>query len=231
MSKVEPDAAPVEAAAEPAAAPVEAATEKTTFTGSLTWRRASKAFGTEGPAPDLTPILDAIHMTPTCFGIMPFRVAVVTKPETIASLPPVCYGQKQVGQASAVLVFCAKKDNEAASKAYVDEHKLAENAPPYAEMIMGYAAGVKGAGASEAWASKQAYIGLGFAVAAAAEHRIASCPMEGFDPAGVGGIVGAAEDEFVAVIMCVGRTHPDDAANTGGMPQWRWPKEKVIQML
>ncbi len=35
------------------------------------------------------------------------------------------------------------------------------------------------------WAQRQTYIALGFALAAAAEKKIAACPMEGFDPEGV----------------------------------------------
>lgn len=39
-----------------------ATTSAPSFTKSLTWRRAAKAFGKDGPAPDLAPLLDAIVM-------------------------------------------------------------------------------------------------------------------------------------------------------------------------
>ena len=122
-------------------------------------------------------------MAPSCFGIQPFTVKVITKPEHLAALPAICYGQAQVGQATAVLVFVAKKDAAAEGARFIELKQLKQYAPPYAGMIEGFLAGVKGAGKNASWCERQAYLALGFALAAAAEHRVASCPMEGFDGA------------------------------------------------
>jgi nitroreductase/dihydropteridine reductase len=198
-------------------------------TGSLTWRRAAKAFGTAGPAPDIEPILKAIHLAPTCFGIQPFSVKVVSKPEHLAALPAMCYGQAQVGQATAVLVFVAKKDAVAEGARFVELKKLPEYAPAYAGMITGFMSGVAAAGKAGSWCERQAYLALGFALAAAAEHRIASCPMEGFSAADVGKLVGVKDDEEVTVILAVGRFPADEAAYMGSAgPQWRHDKDALI---
>lgn len=109
-------------------------------------------------------------------------VQVVTASETLKSLPPLCYGQQQVAQATHLFVFCAAKDAPAAAERYIATRSLDTYAPEYAGMIRGSLAGQ-----TVAWCAKQAYIALGFALAAAAEKRIASCPMEGFSAEGLQG--------------------------------------------
>ena len=64
--------------------------------------------------------------------MQPFTVKVITKAEHLAALPAICYGQQQVGQASAVLVFVAKKDAVAEGARFIELKKLKEYAPPYA---------------------------------------------------------------------------------------------------
>jgi nitroreductase/dihydropteridine reductase len=64
------------------------------------------------------------------------------------------------------------------------------------------------------WASKQVYIAHGFALAAAAELEIDSCPMEGFDPSAVGEILGISENEKVLVILPIGYRAPTDGPRT-----------------
>jgi nitroreductase len=94
------------------------------FLSSLTWRRAVKGFGTEGPAPDVAPILKAILMAPSSFGIQPYKVHVVTDAAKKTALQGVCYGQAQVGQASHVLVFAAAKDAVAQGERYIATTQL-----------------------------------------------------------------------------------------------------------
>jgi nitroreductase len=170
-------------------------------------------------------------MAPSCFGIQPFTVKVVTKPEHLAALPAICFGQAHVGQATAVLVFCAKKDAAAEGARFIALKDLKTHAPPYAGMIEGFMSGITAAGKAASWCERQAYLALGFALAAAAEHRIASCPMEGFSAKDVGALVGAKEDEEVTALLAIGRFPADEKAYTGGYPQWRHDKATLIQSV
>ena len=155
----------------------------------------------------------------------------MTKPELIQQLPGVCYGQAHVGQASAVLVFVAKKDCVAAGDKFIALRQLKQYAPPYAEMIEGFMSGIKASGGSKEWCKRQAYIALGFGLAAAAEHKVASCPMEGFNGEGLGKLVGVKDDEEVCVVLALGRMPADDAAYTGGYPQWRHDKSAFFERI
>jgi nitroreductase/dihydropteridine reductase len=94
-------------------------------------------------------------------------------------------------------------------------------------MIRGAMAGHAAAPNGNAWCAKQAYIALGFGLAACAEQRIASCPMEGFDAAAVAKEVGVPDTHVVAALLVVGRAHADDKV-ANPYPQFRFPEADVI---
>ena len=80
--------------------------------------------------------------------------------------------------------------------------------------------------ANAIWASKQAYIGLGTALLAAAELKIDSTPMEGFDAAQFDEVLGLKEKGLhTAVILSLGYR---DAENDYlvDMPKVRLPIEE-----
>lgn len=79
-----------------------------------------------------------------------------------------------------------------------------------------------------AWAAKQAYIALGFGLAAAAVEAIDSTPMEGFNPAGVNEVLGLEAKGLSAVcILALGYrdTAQDYLANAKKV---RRDKEKLF---
>jgi nitroreductase len=51
------------------------------------------------------------------------------------------------------------------------------------------------------WAQRQAYIGLGFALTAAATEEVDSTPMEGFNPPAVDKILGLQEHGLMSVVV------------------------------
>ena len=59
--------------------------------------------------------------------------------------------------------------------------------------------------AVQEWASKQAYIALGFGLAACAELQIDSCPMEGFDPVQMKQILALPAHLYPCVMLAVGK--------------------------
>jgi nitroreductase/dihydropteridine reductase len=202
-----------------------------TFLGSTTWRRATKAFGSSGPVPDVRPIAEAIRMAPSSFGIQPYFVQVVSDEATKAALLPLCYSQPQITQCTHLFVFCAAKDCVAAGENFIAARQLDTHAKEFAGMVRGSMGAHASQGAGAAWCAKQAYIALGFALAAAAELRISSCPMEGFSPEGIAGVLKVPGTHAPVCLLAVGRTHEDAAAASGGHPQWRFPLEQVVKGL
>jgi nitroreductase len=75
-----------------------------------------------------------------------------------------------------------------------------------------------------AWAARQAYIALGFAMAAAAELEVDSCPMEGFMPAGVKEVLGLPDHVHPVVLLPIGTRASDDTP----YPKARFPQDDLF---
>ena len=82
------------------------------FLTNLSWRYATKKFDTSKKVSDadLDTILEAIRMTPTCFGLQPYHFYVVSNQEIKDKMQAVAWNQPQVGTSSAVIVFAARTD-------------------------------------------------------------------------------------------------------------------------
>jgi nitroreductase len=156
----------------------------------------------------LETILGAARMAPTSFGLQPFHIHVVTDQEIRKRIQDAAFGQPQVVEASHLFVFSARADVASRVDAYVDlvseggtdaKAKLSG----MADMMKQFASRFDEAGALS-WAAKQTYIALGFAMAAAAELEIDSCPMEGFSPSDVDTILGLPAHMKSVALLAVG---------------------------
>jgi nitroreductase len=90
-------------------------------------------------------------------------------------------------------------------------------------MLMGF---VKGMPDKLAWAARQTYIALGFGLAAAAEERIASCPMEGFSTADVAKLLELPKTLVSVVYLAVGSDAPED----GTHPRFHFPESDLVKV-
>ena len=170
------------------------------FLGNLTWRRAVKHFS-PGEV-DLKPIEDAIVNAPSSFGLQPYKVHVITDPEIKRSLRAVCFNQAQIEEAHALFVFCAMKDIEKRIEQYIEQTQ----AEPMRIMLKGF---LDACPDKIEWAKQQAYISLGFGLAAAAERRIPSCPMEGFVATKLAELLKIDDGLVPCVLLAVGAEATD----------------------
>ena len=185
------------------------------FVDSLEWRRAVKKFA-PGPI-DANVVLEAIRAAPSSFGLQPYRVVRVRSAELLARLQPACYGQPQVGECAELLVFCARTDVEARAEEYL----RATGAESIRGMLMGFLAGQPD---KVAWAARQAYIALGFGLAAAAEAKIASCPMEGFVPAQVADLLELPSTLQPVALLALGQRSEEGEP----YPRFRFPTDDIF---
>jgi nitroreductase len=182
---------------------------KDSFLANLEWRRATKHFA-PGEV-DTGPIELAMINAPSSFGLQPYSIVRVTDPDLKKQLRPFCFDQEQVETCHVVYVLCALKDVEKRMEQYLTETK----AEPMRAMIKGF---LDACPDKVAWAAKQAYITLGFGLAAAAERRINSCPMEGFLPDKVAELLALDGNLAPVVLLCVGQ--PGD--NSDEHPRFRF---------
>lgn len=185
------------------------------FTSSLEWRRAVKHFG---PGEVNTyPVVDAMINAPSSFGLQPYKIVAVTNKDLKEKLKPVSYNQSQVTECHTLFVLCARNDVDVRAEEYLK----ATGAEGIRDMLMGF---LKYLPDKTAWASKQAYIALGFGLAAAAEHKIASCPMEGFQTAEVSKILELPSNLVPVVYLAVGEATQED----GTYPRFRFSEDDLV---
>lgn len=156
---------------------------------SLEWRAAIKKFDPTKKVEekDLEQLLNAANLAATSGGLQPFKVIVVSEGELKSKLAPQGYGQEQLGTASHILVF-AVETNISGETVDTYANRAAEVRGKGKDELIGYAESMKmyinsmDDTAKINWGKNQAYISLGTVLAVAAEMRIDTCPMEGFDP-------------------------------------------------
>ncbi len=161
-----------------------------------------------------------MQLAPSSLGLQHYRILVIEDADTREKLKAVGYGQTQITDASQLIVFAAETNiNEDFGKKYIDNVAATRNIPREAlagfeDMVLG---AINGRTPEQllTWAQKQAYIGLGILVTAAADKHVDICPMEGFDPAGFDEVLGLKEKGLTAtVIATIGyRAEDDETAN------------------
>jgi nitroreductase len=166
---------------------------------SLEWRYATKKMnGEKIPGDKLDRILEATRLAPSSYGLTPYQVVVVEDQELKEKLVPACYGQTQLKDSSAVLVFAVWDTINAESvDNYINQIAKERNIPvDILEDFKGMMNGTLQHMTKEQktiWAQKQTYIGLGFSLVASAVEEVDSTPMEGFVPSQVDEVLGLKE--------------------------------------
>ena len=163
----------------------------------LQWRYATKKFNPAKVVPQekLDRILEAIRLTATSSGLQPYEVFVVTSKEVRERIKPIAWNQEQITDSSHLLVFAAW-DNYTADRIntmfdLVNTERGFKNEgwENYRQMLLGMYP-QRDAEVNYQHAARQAYIGLGTALIAAAEEQVDATPMEGFDPKALDEILG-----------------------------------------
>ena len=174
----------------------------------LQWRYAAKKMDPARPVPDekVERILEAVRLTASSSGLQPYELIVVTNPELRAQIKPHAWGQQQITDCSHLLVFAAW-DNYTVERInmmfdLVNEERgfVNEGWENYRQQILATYPG-RDAETNYQHAARQAYIGVGTALIAAAEEEVDSTPMEGFDPAKVDAILGLKTRGLRSVVM------------------------------
>ncbi|MGN5954351.1 nitroreductase family protein [Sphingobacterium lactis] len=152
----------------------------------LQWRYATKKMS--GRAVDqekVDQIVEAARLAPTSSGLHPFKIIEISNSELKKKIQPIAFNQSQIVDSSHLLVFAAydeytKERVDAPFKQQEIERGLpAGFADDYKN---GLFAKLQTQSKDQHFehAARQAYIGFGLAIAAAAELKVDATPMEGF---------------------------------------------------
>lgn len=190
-----------------------------TFLQNLTVRRAVKHFGSQ-PV-NTEPVLQAMINAPSSFGVQPYKILVVKDAETKNKLTPASYGQPQVAECDTLFILCARTDVSERA----EEFLKATGAENIRGMLTGFLSYLPD---KTAWAARQAYIALGFGLAAAAELNLAACPMEGLSSKDVSALLNLPPTLLPIAYLAVG-SHAADKQAAEPYPRFRFPEEDLVQ--
>ena len=155
----------------------------------LQWRYATKKMDPKQAVAEdkVEYILETIRLTASSSGLQPYEVIVVTNPQVRERIQAIAWNQAQITEGSHLLVFAAW-DNYTVERInimfdLVNEERGFKNQgwEDYRQMLLGIYP-KRSAEENFQHAARQAYIGLGTALLAAAELEVDSTPMEGFEP-------------------------------------------------
>jgi nitroreductase len=156
----------------------------------LNWRYATKKFDASRKIPpEVWAALEkAIVLSPSSFGMQPYKFIVVDDPELRLKLRPVSWDQEQIVQASHLVVFAYRKDvNVSQAAAHIRYISKVRGIPEnqlegYRQRITGFLSRTAPEFDVNVWAARQLYIALGVFLTSAALLGIDTCPIEGLLP-------------------------------------------------
>ncbi|WP_417363464.1 NAD(P)H-dependent oxidoreductase [Galbibacter sp.] len=159
-----------------------------TYNTNLKWRYATKKFDAAKKLSDTDVELlkEAIQLSASSYGLQPYKVLIISDPDIKAQLKFAANGQQQLVDSSHVVIFANLSDlSEQHIASYIENVSKTrgleiQQLEAYAN-LMNSVVGALTEDAREVWAAKQTYIALGNLLSAAADLKIDSCPMEGFD--------------------------------------------------
>lgn len=205
---------------------------------ALEWRYATKVFdGKKKIAADVWAALEkSLVLTPTSYGLQPYKFLIIGNPAVRATLLPFSWGQRQVIDASHFVVFIARTTmTEADVDKLISRISLVRSIPADAlntyrgMMVSDVVNGPRGKVAHE-WATRQAYIALGNLMTCAAMLGVDTCPMEGLVAAEYDKVLNLADSGYATVVACA-LGYRSDGDKYASMAKVRYELKDLIQEI
>ncbi len=185
---------------------------------SLKWRYATKKFdATKTLSSAQVDILkNAFSLTATSFGLQPIKLVVIENKEIRESLVEHSFNQRQVADASHLLVVCIQDEFTAEDiETFFSLVKDTRQTPdeilnPFKEYLLDTFSKQTKEDMHVSF-KNQAYIALGNLLNVCAVEKIDSCPMEGFNPEKYNEILDLKSHNLkAALLLPVGHRAEDD---------------------
>ena len=151
-------------------------------------------------------LIDAGRLTATSYGLQLMKFVLVENPQKREELVKCSFGQRQVVDASHLIVMCRERDLELAHfEEYTERMATIRNQDPadlegFKNMMVNSIL-TKSEDEQVLWLEKQVYIALGNMLTACAVMDIDACPMEGFIPEEYDDILGLEAQNLSAVLV------------------------------
>jgi nitroreductase len=205
---------------------------------NLNWRYATKKFDpSKTIAPEVWAALeDALVLSPSSYGLQPWKFLIVTSPEIKEQLKSLSWNQSQVTDCSHYVVFTIKKNLTAADvdrfvecTATIRDISV-ESMKRYRDLIVGDVVyGARSLNINE-WATRQAYIALGNFMTSAALVGVDTCPMEGLDPVKYDRFLELPQKGFATVVACAAGYRAEDDKHAT-FAKVRFPNAEMVEYI
>lgn len=204
---------------------------------SLNWRYATKAFDSTKKIShaDQSALEESLVLTPSSFGLQPWKFIVVEDTATKEALLPHSWGQAQVVQCDKLIVFAAQRklDTDGIDKfiqSTADTRGAAvEDLQEYRNLMAGFVERMSEEQLT-VWAKNQVYIALGQFMSSAAILGIDACPMEGIVPAEYDKVLQLEGTDFTTTVVCpIGYRSADD--KYAELKKVRYPINEVVSHI
>ncbi|SMC32202.1 NAD(P)H-dependent oxidoreductase [Polynucleobacter kasalickyi] len=201
----------------------------------LQWRYATKKMDSTKSVPQekVERILEAVRLSASSSGLQPYELLVITNKDLREKIKAVANNQAQITDGSHLIIFAAWDTYTAdrINKVFDTTEEIrnfrSEAGNAYrANLIKNFTA--RDPEVNFSHAAKQAYIGLGTALIAAAEEEVDATPMEGFNAAELDILLNLKEKGLrSAALLPLGYRKADEDWLLK-MPKVRKPKEEFI---
>ncbi len=204
----------------------------------LQWRYAVKKFDPTKKIPDdvWQALEQSLVLAPSSFGLQPWLFVVVKDQGIKEQLLPHSWGQRQVVDASHLVVLAINKN---ITPEFVDRYlaRTAEVQGTPLEALQGFGNIIKGFITKppypldlKEWATRQTYIALGQYMTSAAVLGVDTCPMEGIVPAKYDEILGLVGTDYTTVVACPAGYRAEDD-KYASKPKVRFPTSEVVKYI
>jgi len=172
---------------------------------NLKWRYATKKFSERKVSTQqIDQLIEAVNLSASSTGLQPYRIFIIENRDLREKLGEGSFN-RQIADSSHLIVFAAFEKvtlehiNEYMSLISTQRGIPLESVDEFKFALVN---GILSRSDEEnfSWASKQAYIALGTALIAAAELKIDSTPMEGFDATKFDNLLALQEKGLKAVV-------------------------------
>ena len=203
----------------------------------LNWRYATQEFDPKKKiAPrDWETLIKALTLAPSSFGLQPWKFVIVENPELRKKLTAASWQQPQIEQASHLVVLAVLKTllpsdvdhwlNRISEVRGLDPNQLKDQRQSMLEFV------AQGPGKIDftEWATRQAFISMGFFLTTAALLGIDACPMEGIVCEQYDQILGLVGTRFqTAVVVTAG--YRADSDPICKLAKVRFPDSETVEV-
>ncbi|MHA3772492.1 NAD(P)H-dependent oxidoreductase [Verrucomicrobiota bacterium sgz303538] len=204
----------------------------------LEWRYAVKKFDPTRKISkaDWATLEQALVLSPSSFGLQPWKFFVIESTEVRAKLPAISWGQTQTVDASHFVVLAQRKD---LPPEHIEQYinRIAEVRGVSLDSLEGFRTVLLNAqktkadnGTLNTWTSRQVYIALGTLLTSAAVLGIDACPMEGFESERYDELLGLGARGYKSLCaVALGFRAEDD--KYAEVKKARFPREEVIEHI